>query len=653
MASKAVLLVMSLVSISQTDIVGATHEVVSPDGKLRFSARVDGGVRLSLSRDGMPLLLPSAVGMDLGAAGSVGAGARLSAEPGRQEVRGVVRPLYGKRAEVRDHHNRMTLPFGGGFAMEMRAYDCGVAWRWSIGSPGRVKVMGETVALNFPRGSTFCASIATNWVHSYEDFYTRGEAAAFPKEGMAVLPALFQVPGGTHVAVTESDLRDYPGLYLRGGDGGSVVAEFPRVVTKEAPGGWMDFHMEAVERAVHLAESEGTRSFPWRVLVVAPEDRDLVGNDLVHLLSAPHEGDFSWVRPGKVAWDWWNDWNLKGVPFRAGVNVETYKHYIDFAAAHGLEYVNLDEGWSDQFDLFKLKLDVVEVLRHARAKGVGVFLWCVARTLDAQMAEAMRQFEAWGVAGLKVDFMDRDDQAMVNFYWRCAEAAAKHRLLVNFHGAHKPAGLMRTFPNVVNQEGVRGLEYNKFAPPDGTTVEHALTIPFARMLAGPMDYTPGAMRNANKGGFSVNASRPMSHGTRCQQLAMYVVYDAPLAMLADSPTAYEAEPAMMEFLGTVPTTWDETIPVAGKIGEHIAVARRKGDRWYIGGMCDWRGMEMELPLDFLGPGRWKFDLFADGINADRHAEDYRRERRETSAEERLRVRLAPGGGFVAVVTSLK
>ncbi len=639
-----------MIGLTGCIFAGPPHEVASPDGKLKFFADAGGGVRLSLSREGVPLILPSEVGIDAGSAGAVGSGARVSGDPERGEVREVVRPLYGRRAEMRDDHNRMTLTFEGGIALEMRAFDSGVAWRWVTRLPGRIRVRGETVCLKFPAGSTFCASITTNWVHSYEDLYVRGDVSVLPRDAMGVLPALFQVPGGTHVALAETDLRDYPGLYLRGGEGGAVSGDFPRVVTREAPGGWMNFHLEPMERASHLAETDGARPFPWRVLLVAREDRGLIGNDLVHLLSPPHQGDFSWVRPGKVAWDWWNDWNLKGVPFRSGVNVETYKRYIDFAAAHGLEYVNLDEGWSDQFDLFKQRLDMGEVLRHARTRGVGVFLWCVARALDARMEEAMKQFQEWGVVGLKVDFMDRDDQALVNFYWRCAAAAARHRLMVNFHGAHKPAGLMRAFPNVVNQEGVRGLEYNKFAPPEGTTVEYALTIPFARMLAGPMDYTPGAMRNANRGGFSINASRPMSHGTRCQQLAMYVVYDAPLAMLADSPTAYEAEPEVMDFLRPVPTTWDETVALAGKIGEHVAVARRKGERWYVGAMCDWRGMAMELPLDFLGEGRWEFDLFVDGINADRHAEDYRRDRRTVHARDRLSVQLAPGGGMAGIAT---
>lgn len=651
--TKFLVVAMSMIPVLPTARAGVTHEVNSPDGKLRFAAEVGPGVGLSLVRGGVPMLLPSAVGMDFGEAGSVGAGARLAGEPGREQVRAIVRPPYGKRSEIRDEHNRLTLPFEGGFALEMRAYDAGVAWRWVTKVPGRVKVMGESAALRFPAGTRFCASFATNWVNSYEDFYTRGEAATFPEQGMAVLPALFQSSAGVNLAVTESDLRDYPGMYLRGGEGGNILADFPRVALKDVPGGWMNFHKEVVERGAYLAETDGARSFPWRALIVAPEDKGLIGSDLVHLLARPHEGDFSWVRPGKVAWDWWNDWNLKGVPFRAGINVETYKYYIDFAAANGLEYVNLDEGWSDQFDLFKLRLDLGEVIRHAKSKGVGVFLWCVARTLDAQMEAAMSRFEEWGVAGLKVDFMDRDDQEMVDFYWRCAKAAAGHHLMVNFHGAHKPAGLMRTFPNVVNQEGVRGLEYNKFAPPDGTTLEHALTIPFVRMLAGPMDYTPGAMRNANRGGFAINASRPMSHGTRCQQLAMYVVYDAPLAMLADAPTSYQAEPEIMEFLGPVPTTWDETIALAGRLGEHIAVARRKGERWYLAGMCDWRGMEMSLGLDFLGSGNWQMDLFADGINADRHAEDWRRERRKISAEAPFHVHLAPGGGFAAVITRLK
>nr|MBX2843156.1 glycoside hydrolase family 97 catalytic domain-containing protein [Flammeovirgaceae bacterium] len=373
---------------------------------------------------------------------------------------------------------------------------------------------------------------------------------------------------------------------------------------------------------------------------------------LVYKLSQPAEGDFSWVKPGKVAWDWWNAMNLKGVDFKSGINTESYKYFIDFAAENDMEYVNLDEGWSDQFDLLKLgdQIDMIEILDYAKQKNVGIIVWCIARTLDSQLEEALDQFVEWGVKGIKVDFMDRDDQEMVGFYNRVAKEAAKRKLLVNFHGAYKPTGLNKTFPNVINQEAVRGLEYNKFAKPNGTTSDHAVTIPFVRMLAGAMDYTPGAMVNAQKEDFAVRFARPMSQGTRCQQLAMFVVYYAPLQMLADAPTAYEAEPEILEFLSKVPTTWDNTWVISGKVGEYAVIAKQKGQDWFVGGMTNSSSRTLAVNFSFLGDGEFIAEIFKDGLNADRLGEDFIKETKIIKASKRMEFDLAPGGGFSIRIT---
>jgi alpha-glucosidase len=360
--------------------------------------------------------------------------------------------------------------------------------------------------------------------------------------------------------------------------------------------------------------------------------------------------DTSWIKPGKVAWDWWNDLNLYGVPFRAGVNTDTYKHYIDFAAENHLDYIILDEGWYKLGDLLSVSpdVDVAAIAEYGRRKNVGVILWVIWKTLDLQMQPALDQFEKWGVRGIKVDFMQREDQWMVNFYERTAKEAAKRKMLVDFHGAYKPTGLYRTWPNVISNEGVLGLEQSKWGWDAGP--ENAVTFPFMRMLAGPVDYTPGAMLNGARQAFQPVYNRPMSQGTRCQQLAMYVVYESPLQMLADSPSNYRREAESLEFLAAVPTVWDETRVLGAKVGEHILVARRSGKDWYIGALTNWTARDIDVDLSFLGAGGFAADLYRDGPNADRAGVDYVREKRSVTPADHLRVHLAPGGGFAARIT---
>jgi alpha-glucosidase len=402
------------------------------------------------------------------------------------------------------------------------------------------------------------------------------------------------------------------------------------------------------ERAKYMAKTTGTREFPWRVLVIGESDNTFLDTDIVYRLAAENRlADTSWIKPGKVSWDWWNYKNVYGVPFRAGVNTETYKHYIDFAAENGIEYIILDEGWYKLGDLMAQSqgVDMEAIAAHARAKNVGLVLWVVWKTLDEQMAQALDQFEKWGVKGIKVDYMQREDQWMVNYYERVAVEAAKRRMLVDFHGSYKPTGLYRTYPNVLTSEGVLGLEAGQSATPD-----NAVTFPFMRMMAGPVDYTPGAMMNATRADFRPIGRRPMSQGTRCQQLAMYVVYESPLQMLADSPSNYRREPECLAFLSAVPTVWDETKIISSEIGKHILTARRSGAEWYVGALTSWEPRELDLPLSFLGEGNWEADIYMDGPNADRAGVDYAREKRPADQGQTIKLRLAPGGGWVARIS---
>jgi alpha-glucosidase len=470
---------------------------------------------------------------------------------------------------------------------------------------------------------------------------------------MCYIPAVIVKPNGLKIAFSEADLLDYPGLYLRGTGGGEPIlaSKFPPYPLEEQFDGRLTVKVTKV--ADYIAKTKGTREFPWRVFAIAEKDGDLVENDIIYRLGTPNKvTESTWIKPGKVAWDWWNANNLYGVDFKAGINTATYKHYIDFASRHKIEYVIFDEGWSKSSDLSQInpEMNMEELFSFAKEKGVGIILWVTSKALDERMTEALDKFEKWGVKGIKVDFMQRDDQKMVNFYEKTAIEAAKRHLLVDFHGAYKPTGLSRTYPHVLTREGVHGLENSKWATT--ITPHHDVTLPFTRMFAGAMDYTPGAMRNATKDNFRPIFTEPMSQGTRCHQLAMYVVYESPLQMLCDSPPQYDREPSIMEFLSPVPTTWDRTIALNGSIGNYITVARKKGTEWYIGSMTNWTPRDFQLVLGFLDAGKYEMTEYADGANAIRYASDYKLSKREVKQSDVITVHLAPGGGWAARLKKL-
>ncbi|HEV8188181.1 MAG TPA: glycoside hydrolase family 97 catalytic domain-containing protein, partial [Pyrinomonadaceae bacterium] len=413
-----------------------------------------------------------------------------------------------------------------------------------------------------------------------------------------------------------------------------------------------DRDIRVTEAADYIAVTKGTRTFPWRIIGVAASDAELLTNQIVYLLAKPSEvTDTSWIKPGKVPWDWYNALNIYGVDFKSGINTQTYKYYIDFASKYGLDYIIIDEGWYKLGNLLEVvpAMNIEEVVAYGKQKNVGVILWMVWKTLDDQFLPALDQFEKWGVKGLKVDFMQRDDQKVINFYHKLCREAAKRKMIVDFHGAIRPATMVRTWPNLINTEGVRGLEWNKWSKE--TTPEHNVTLPFTRMFLGPLDYTPGAMINSGaERNFAAVFERPMSLGTRCHQLAMYVVYEGPLQMLADSPSHYLKEPEVMEFLGPVPTVWDETVVLAAQIGDYVIIARRNGRDWYVGAMTDWTARDFEIDLSFLPDGNFQMTSFADGPNADRSGSDYKKSIQSVEKTTKLKIHLMGGGGFAARIT---
>ena len=469
------------------------------------------------------------------------------------------------------------------------------------------------------------------------------------------LPLVVDAGMGVKLCLTETHLENYPGLYLQASAGKltGVFAPYPKEVEQ---GGHNNLQMPVKSREDYIAQVDGARTFPWRVCMIARNDIELASNNLSYLLAAPcRVDDYSWVKPGKVAWDWWNDWNIAGVDFRAGINDDTYKYYIDFASEKGIEYVILDEGWAVNMkaDLLQVipEIHLQELVDYAAGKNVGIILWAGYWAFDRDMENVCRHYSQMGVKGFKVDFMDRDDQFMTQFYYRAAEMGAKYKLMIDFHGAFKPAGLNRTYPNVVNFEGVSGLETAKWtSEEEQDQVEYDCQIPFIRQASGPMDYTQGAMRNAARYHHQVCGSEPMSQGTRCHQLGLYMILESPLCMLCDNPTNYRLLGGpCTDFIAKVPTVWDETIVLCGEMGKYVVTARRSGSTWYIGGITNWEARDVEIPTSFLSSGSHTLTSFVDGVNADRRGDDYKYSTGTLSAGSTLKLHMAPGGGFALVV----
>ena len=488
---------------------------------------------------------------------------------------------------------------------------------------------------------------------SFENTYSHINLSQMDPEKLAFLPLLVELNDGKKAVITEADLEDFPGLYLRNASGknglSAVHAPYPK--TREQ-GGHNNLQWIVKERENYIAKVEGKRSFPWRIIAISENDKELADNDLVYLLASPNRiGDVSWIQPGKVAWDWWNAWNIYGVDFPAGINNDTYKYYIDFASQYGIEYVILDEGWAvnKKADLFQVvpEIDIKELVDYGAERNVGIVLWVGYAAIDKDMEHVCQHYADMGVKGFKVDFMDGDDQMIVDFYYRMAETAARHHLFIDFHGAYKPTGLNRTYPNVLNHEGVYGLEQAKWDN-ESDLVTNEVTIPFIRMLAGPLDYTQGAMKNANKNNFAAIYTEPMSQGTRCRQLAEYVIFESPFNMLCDSPSNYMKEDECTQFIASVPTTWDETMVLDGKVGEYLVIARRKDFHWYVGAITNWEERDIEIDLGVLPNfGAKSGHIFRDGPNANRVAKDYVSEQAQVWGNK-VKVHLAKGGGAVMV-----
>lgn len=553
-----------------------------------------------------------------------------------------------KNASVRNRYNAVRLNFAGGYAVEFRLFDDGAAYRFVTSLPGEVEVMGEACRLGFPAGSEAWLSEVDGFRSMYEEPYTRVATAEYDStDRMSYLPVLVGMPGGKKVLLVESDVRDYPCMFVRGDGAGGFESLFPRVPKEYAPAG--DRNLKIVAEEPYTARTQGTRTFPWRVAVVAEKDAALLENELVWLLAEPAaDADWEWVKPGQVSWDWWNGMRLTGVDFRAGRNTESYRYYIDFAARYGIPYIIMDEGWSaSTTDVFHSNpdLDLQELIAYGRERNVQIVLWLTWLAVEKDMDRLFATLEEWGIPGVKIDFMDRSDQWMVGYYERVMKCAARHRLFVDMHGSYTPKGLYRTYPNLLTYEGVLGMEQGARCKP-----ENSNWLPFIRNAVGPMDFTPGSMFSAQPEDNRSTGANPMGTGTRAYQMALYVVFESPLQMLADNPVLYRREHPCTEFLAAVPTTWDSLRVLHAACGREVVVARRKGDKWYVGGITNDRPYTTEIALDFLPAGRtFTMTSFEDGVNADLQATDYRKRVREVDASTVVKVEMVRNGGWAAVI----
>ena len=648
------LLFCSLASFAQKAKV---YQLKSPNGNIVVNIEAGDKLQWSVQHNGQSIIAPSAIALTLQSGEVLGDHPTIT--PKTESVNTTISTINYVRSTIHDVYNQITLNCKGDYGVIFRAYDDAVAYRFFTKRQGEIIIKSEEANFNFTQDHQ--AFIPMQWDYrggqlfnsSFENTYKEIKLSQFPKDSLAFLPVLVDVGQNKKAELFEVDLEDYPGMYVDLNQTGKgfkgVFAPYP-LETKA--GGYNNLNLVPTKRADYIAKINGTRSFPWRAVVISEQDKDLLNASIVQKLASPSRiTDASWIKVGQVAWDWWNAMNISHVDFKAGQNTETYKYYIDFAATYKVPYILLDADWNVKGDLTKPipEINLEELISYGNQKGVGLMVWCSWQDVLSQKEKAIPFYEKVGVKGMKIDFIDRDDQLAVASTYDIAKLAAQHHVLVDYHGVFKPTGLQRTYPNVVGYEGVYGLENFKWAP-SFDAPRYCVTLPFIRNQAGPMDYTPGAMRNTNKANYRPVNDMPMAQGTRVNQMAQYIVFEEPIQMLADNPTLYMREHECTDFITKVPTTFDETIPLDGKVAEFVIIARRKGNEWFVGAMTNWTPRELTIDLSFLGAGEYKAEIFKDGVNADRDATDYKKEIITVKSGDKLKVKLMNGGGWVARIS---
>ena len=665
---------LSMFCLIAASAMAGNYEVSSPNGKVKVVVNTDEAVKWSVSYSGQTVLQPSVIDIQL-RQGKKTLGLGQVGKVAKHQVESSFKNPFYKKAEISDAYGQLLMYTNQKFTIEVRAYDDGAAYRLISSNTKPSLVVNETAEFSFADDyQAFVPYVNDNrggerYCYSFESYYDEAPLSKMFPDSLAITPLAVCLPSGMKAIVMDAGVENYPGMFVKRAKSGEVkgeklVAEFAPYPLAQEIGGYDRLNLVPTKRADYIAKLDGRQSLPWRAVVITERDADILNCDMAQRLApACRIADTSWIHPGKVAWDWWNNCNITGVDFASGMNTNTYLYYIDFAAKNKIEYVIIDEGWSGKeslMDDLSPEIDLPRVIAHGKEKGVGIILWSSWRNLigsnplnDIKVTdEVMKHYADMGIKGFKVDFFDRDDQQVIASAYKIAESAARYHLYLDYHGL-KPFGIQRAYPNIFNFEGVKGLENSKWEPRVGDGPLHNqprydVTAPYLRMLAGPMDYTPGAMMNAMKDSFFGNNDHPMSQGTRVHQMAMYTTFEAPLQMMADSPTKYMQNQECTDFIAQIPTTFDETVALDGQLGEYIVIARRKGTTWYVAAMTDWTARDLAIPLSFLGEGKFSADIFADGANAMKEATDYKHTKQTATCQDQLKIHLSSGGGWTGI-----
>ncbi|CAN5245813.1 glycoside hydrolase family 97 protein [soil metagenome] len=629
-----------------------TLSVYSPNGNICVKIWLQKNLAYSVYHKGNLIVAPSLIDMLLANGKNFSVNNSIKSVSLKKEVQQIISPVPEKRKIIPDIYNELSIQFKQPYKILFRVYDDGVAYRFITQFKDSITIQNEVAEFHFPGSpAAFFPGIhkrddADIFHTSFEEQYLLRKLDSIAADEMAYTPVLIVPATNPKIAITESDLEDYPGMFLNGSNSAVLKGVFAKYPLEEKLTGGDYPQALVTKRADYIARTKGSRNFPWRVLIVAEEDKQLPSIDMVYRLAAPSRiGDASWIKPGKSTDEWTINVNLFNVNFKSGVNTASYKYYIDFAKRFGFTRIMMDAGWSDNLDLFKINPDINmdSIIQYAHEKGIKINMWTLAYTLDRQLDSALDRFNKWGVDFIMTDFIDRDDQKTVNFYARIAKACADHKIMIMYHGAYPQKGFNRTYPNNITREGVQGSEYNMWS--NKTTPPHDVTLPYTRMLAGSLDYEPLVFNNTTQKQFRNIEGMVMTQGTRSHQLAMFVVYDNPMQIFGGNPSQAWLEPAFTELMGSLPTTWDETNILDGKAGEYIVTARQKGADWYIGAMTDWSARDIDIKFDFLAAGNYKATICKDGVNSERYAADYILTDTIVKKNDVLKIHLAPGGGF--------
>jgi len=637
-----------------TQAFSKEYKLHSPDKKTEVTISVDSEIAISVSNQSGELLSMNNISLEIEGKDFSSAIKKTGKVKTNQESKKIYPEIKEKFKEIPEVYNELFLDFKSDFAFTVRAYNNGIAYRFNTTFEKDLVIDKENFSLRFAESDSVYLQKSKTFNSSYETPYEYSSVKDITTEGYCCLPALVRKKNGTNILITESDLVEYPGLWLKAAGTSTLKATnagYPESLKYE---GSAYGQGQVKEHADFIAKVKGTRSFPWRVFVIAENDADLLTNTLVYQLATPVQlEDVSWIEPGVVTFDWWGRRNIYGVDFKSGMNTATAKYFIDFCSEFGFEYFLFDDSWSKQDDLLAVHpdLNMEEVMDYAKKKEVKIMVWAIWNTFLKQEQEVWEQFERWGISGIKFDFMNRDDQKMVQFYHHVAREAAKRKMVLDFHGAYKPTGLRRAYPNVLTREALIEFEYNGWTNHD--TPKHHNLLPYIRMVAGPMDYIPYTTHNATRKNFRPVGDMPMGMGTRAHSMALFVVLESPMQMLPDSPSDYYRERECTEFISKIPTEWDDLKVLEAKVGEHTVLARKNGENWYVGAITNWDKKSFEINFDFLDEGEYQLEYIEDGINADTRAIDYVKKSREITQTDTIDIELAPGGGWIAKLIKTK